>query len=476
MKQNKRTVLRAAALAALLALGCESAYAAEPTDAAPGVTMVEASLPADRVSPYSAVCFGLTSDEAYMRRYIGSLRDLGCTQALALIYWWQHEKLEGDWWKGKYPESMFGENYLKMIDLFVDLCNEMGIRPALRLGDFNRQTGLWHPADPSGDIEPYTEWVGRMVSRYRGKVDHYVIGDELKRGYADWWKGTPEQYLRDFVIPISQVIRANDPQAKISSCGTEPAGWQLELIRLGLPDYADGVALNLWRRNLENLELVTQFMRDAKALWPEVKFYSNGVGYGERVGLNDRAQAARIAQTMFDLWDLGWDSAPNYVYRFSVTADTNQDFGLIGIPMDDEPLQVTDAWRAYQTIAHTYYNRDEMVDPDFEITLEPAQTLTAEDGTAVTLAPPDVLVRSYIRDDDDLLIYLVYRNTRQPAHGVWNVVIHSDQWDSPKRIPWNDHRQRIEQPTTVRDGARVVGEVPVSNLPTTLILKRHAAR
>ncbi len=452
-----------AGLTALFAALCTFPAAAADDDA---------SLPADRVAPYSMVCYGLSSDETHMRKYIGSLRDLGCTQALALVYWWQDESLEGDWWHGRYTAESF-ENYLTRIDLFVDLCNEMGIRPAIRLGDIDRQTGLWHPGDPSGDVAPFADWVGRFAERYRGRVDHYIVGDELNRGYPSGWTGSAQDYMEQLLIPVAKAIRAADPGAAIASCGTSssPATeWNLELIELGLPDYADGIACNLWHGMLEDRGAVEELMRETRAVWPEARFYSNGVGYAEREGLNDPDQAARVAQTMFKLWDMGWDSAAYYLYTFSITADTNQDFGLIGFGSGDQPDQVTDAWRAYQTIAHTFYNRDQVTEPAFEISLEPAQAVEAEDGTVIRLAPPVVSKRAYIRGDE-LLIYLAYTNTRQPASGDWDVTIHSDAWGSPQRIPWNDYRGRVGLESEQGQSGLVVRGVPVSVQPTILVLR-----
>lgn len=449
---------------------------ADDVEATAATSATDTVLPADRVAPYSMVCYGLSRDEAHMRRYIGSLRDLGCTQALALIYWWQHEPLEGDWWKGKYPADSFGDNYLKMIDLFVDLCHEMGIQPSLRLGDFDHHTGLWHPADPSGDIEPYAAWVGRIAERYRGRIGHYIIGDELNRGTPSGWVGDARTYLDTFLIPMSHAIRGADPDTLISACATSssPAtAWQMQLIEMGLPKYADGIACNLWHGNLEDRGAVQELMDEARERWPDVKFFSSGVGYAERDGIADPDQAARVAQTMFNLWDMGWDSAAYYLFTFSVTADTKQDFGLIGFAAEDKNNEVTDAWRAYQTIAHTFYNREQMREPAFEITLVPVQQLDSEAGSSIALAPPDVFVRSFIRNDDELLIYLTYRNTRQPVRGDWDVVVHSDTWGSPRRIAWNDYRQSRDHEATQNQNTLTIHDVPVAIQPTILVLRRN---
>lgn len=428
------------------------------------------------VAPYSMVCYSLNNDEAYMRRYIGSLRDLGCTQALALVYWWQHEPLEGDWWKGVVPEESFGDGYLRTLDLFVGLCEEMGIRPAFRLGSFREWQGKWHPGDPSGDVGRYAEWVGRLAARYRGRIDHYVIGDEENKEHAEsGFDGSARQYLDRFLIPLAQAIRSADPQALISSCGasSSPATeWNLELIRLGLPQYADGIACNLWFTHFEDLESIEQLMASARAAWPEVRFFANGVGYVERKGLHDPAQAARVAQTMFTLWDIGWDSAPLYLYFFSYTADTDQDFGLMSLPAEEGKVERTDAWYAYQAIAHTFRNRDSAAEPDFAITLEPAQRIEAADGSTISMAPPDPFVRTFVQRGDELLIYLAYRNTRSPLVGSWDVVIDSGTWERPELVPLNSYRDRIALPHDKGATKLTIRAVKVSTLPTILILRR----
>lgn len=432
-------------------------------------------LPPERVAPYSMVCYGLADDESYMRWYIGSLRDLGCTQALALVYWWQWEPLNDEWWQEKYGEDVLGESYIRKIDLFVDLCHEMGIRPAFRLGVFNRETGLWHPADPSGSIEPYTDWVGRLAERYRGRIDHYVVGDELNRGFKSGWKGTAEEYFTEILVPVASALREADPDAEISSSSTSssPAkAWNLELIKLGLADQADGIGCNLWNGHLEDPSDVKALMEEARALWPDIKFFSNGTGYAERDGLHDAGQVARVAQSMFTLWDLGWDSAPYYLYGFSVTADTKQDFGLVGFPRKDQPAQYTDAWYAYQTIAHTFYNRDQLEEPDFEIELKASRQVKAADGTVFSLVPPDVTMRAFRRGQDELLLYLAYRDIRAKHRGHWDVVIHDTGWSQASRVPLLDYQNPEKLEANRSDTTLTVPEVEVSAQPTILVFRR----
>jgi len=426
------------------------------------------------------VYYYLVPDEAFVRWSLGSLKDMGATHAQALIYWWREETRGGDYWKASYRPEHIGANYRKALDLFVNVSLELGMKPAFRLGGFRSFKGLWHPMDPSRSIEPYADWVRRVATRYRGKVHHYVVGDEENKGYpAIKYYGSAEAYLKGFLIPMSKAIRAADPDALISSCATSssPATqWNLDLIRLGLPQYADGIACNLPHRHFENPWEVQDLMAKARSLWPEVKFFANGVGYAENfAGPHDELQATRVAQSMFTLWDLGWDNAPYYLYKFSLTADTRQDFGIVRFPAGDRPAIFSDAWRAFQTIAQTFYDRAGLKAPDFPISLDAAHVLTTKDGVRVRLAPPSPLMKTFARDNRQLLIYLAYPNLRYPQEGRWDITLNTTDWGGPQQIPLLNYRRRIDLAHRHEGERLVIENVSIGRSPTIVTLRRRVA-
>ncbi len=423
---------------------------------------------AERDTPYSMVYYYLNNDTQNTQWLIGTLRDLGVTHAQALIYWWKAETFGGDYWREQYTPNQIGDNFIKAMDLFVETCEQHNIKPAFRLGSRDFQADLWHPADPSDSIEPYADWVRRMAERYKGRVNHYVIGDEehkARHGFG----GSQQRYMDEFLIPMSRAIRAGDPDALIITSSSR-MDWNLDLIDAGAPDYADGMASNLPHRHWELRSEIGDYMAEARRRWPDVKFHANGVGYAENTqGQHDALQAARIAQSMFTAWRMGWDNAPYYLYRFGKTADTRQDFGILRFRSDDRPAVYSDAWFAYQTIAQTFYNRKQLQSPRFEIELVQAQSL----GSRATIAPPDVEMHTFVRADAQLLIYLAYNDPERQRHGRWNVVLHTDAWGGPQQIPLLDYQQRIDLPSH-RDSARLVIEnVEVSTTPTILTLRHR---
>ena len=428
----------------------------------------------ERESCYSMVWYYLSPDAARSRQLLQSLKDMGVTRSQALIYWWQAETLGGDYWKGSYQQHGIGEGYMRALDNYVHISRELGMKPGFRLGSFREHKGLWHPADKTGSVENYADWVGRVAARYRGMIDHYVIGDEENKAYHTWdYDGSAAQYFERMFLPLAKAIRAADPDAGISSCGasSSPAtGWTLDLVKLGLPEHADGVACNLWHTRIEDLWEVEDMMREVREAWPEARFYANGVGYADNAGgLNDMHQAGVIAQAMFTLWDIGWHDAPYYLYSFSVTADTKQNFGIAKL---GETLEFSYAWRAFQTIAQTFYDRDKLRAPGFPISLRQSQSVTTKEGTQFRIAPPAPVSRAFVRDDRQLLIYLAYRNSREPRHGYWDIVLDTGDWGLPQQIPLLDFTARDKLGWHREGGNLVVENVRVGLSPAVVTLRR----
>ena len=429
-----------------------------------------------RDAPYSAVIFTPPPDEDQCRRLLNSIREMGATRSFASVHWWQMETLGGSYESNMgYRPGSFGEPIRKGFENYIRISEELGMTPAIRVGTFRSTKGLFHPMDKTGDVQRYADWFRKFARRYRGRIDHYVIGDELNKSFPAWnWGGTPEECLRLF-IPVAKAIRDGDPTAKVSPASTSssPAtDWIMRLIELGLPEHADGIACHFNHRRIEDLLEIEDLMRRVRAVWPEAKFYGNGFGYADHTGLHDQRQAGIVAQCAFTLWDIGWDSFPYYTYRFSRTADTNQNFGLMSPATKDRPAEFSDAWKAYATIAHTFYNRSELTRPGFKIDLRQAETLAEVDGVRFTIAPPDPVMRAFVREDQQLLIYLAYRKFREPLKGSWNLTLETTDWDAPALIPLLDHRERKPLESERRNGKLIVKDVPVGLHPAILTFRR----
>jgi len=421
-------------------------------------------------TPYSMVYFYLTDDEDHARQILASIKEMGVTRVHALVYWWQAETLGGEYWKKDYSANSIGDGFYKSLDHFVNISREMGLTPSFRIGSSREWNGLWHPADASGSIEPYAKWVTSLAERYKGKIDHYVIGDEENVRWSS------KEYFDTMFVPLAKAIRQGDPQTKIASCGvsSSPAtAWNLDLIKLGLPKYGDGIACNFWSMQLDDLHELSGLMKQVRQVWPEAKFYGNGMVYAENRGIDDQWQAAVAAQSMFNLWDIGWDSAPYYLYNFSIAADTKQNYGIAELPARDKSMVKTAAWRAYQAIAHVFNDRQAMKDSTVKITAAPAIEAKVEDGGVLKLSPPDLSIRAFERGDE-LIVYMVYRNVRTARDGRVNVNISSDQWRDPELIPLLDYTARRKMTSVVKDGQLLLSDISVSLQPTIVLLKRAA--
>jgi len=429
-----------------------------------------------REAPYSVVYYGLTSDEAQARRQLQTVRDLGCTGVHTLVYWWQAETLGGDYWKKDYSPDLIGENYDRAIDHFVNISRELGMRPSLRLGSFREFDGKFHPMDDSGTPDQYAKWVTKLATRYRGKIDHYVIGDEENHDGPGGFDGSANAYMQKMLVPLATAIRKGDPAARISICGTSSAPatrWVLELIDLGLPEYADGVACNFWHHQMQEPVEIEDFMKRVRAKWPAAKFYANGVGYAPNRNLHDLTQAAIVAQSMFRLFDLGWDSAPYYLYTFCTTVDTRQNYGLCSVPSATDAGSFSDAWKAYQTIAHTFYDRSTMKRLDNAARLVPMDRVQLVDGAPLSLTPPAPLFRVYESGDGRLLIYLAYPDAAFPQTGRWRIRV-DRRWHEPALIEALDYRRRTPLTSKVVESMLEIEDVTVCEMPTIIELKDRA--
>jgi hypothetical protein len=283
-------------------------------------------------------------------------------------------------------------DYVKALTDYADLSAKYGLKVGVRIDTLGSATGAWevNPNNPHNQIDAYLDWVGKVVQLFKGKTVYYVLDDEWtlhkpapNLSPRDW---TPQSYL-SFFKRASAAIKAADPQAKVSMFAASSGEWfnVLYLLQNGYAHYGDAVAINHYDYNE-----VKKFFSDADKLAPGLMFLSNGVGYcsssvaTERYPEgdpyeplpNDQVQGNAIARTMFSWWDLGAATAPYYISLRNWVVDGKvypRWFGFFGFEdyvIDHDQLSVKryPSWYAYQTIAHTFYNRSDFKPPSFSIT------------------------------------------------------------------------------------------------------------
>lgn len=356
-----------------------------------------------------------------------------------------------------YPEDsrlILSEEMRLAISDFVSLSERHGLKIGVRLDALGGYKA-WemNPDNPDHLIEPYLEWVRKVAGLLKGRTVYYVLGDELTLHKAEKdlpaEKWTPEKYLAYFK-QVSKAIKSADPEAVVSMFAASSGEWfnVLYLLEIGYAEYGDAVAINYY-----NYQQVPKFFEDARRLAPKLKFLSNGVGYTSnalavpRYPENDpyydwpteEQHAETIAKNMFAWWDLGASTAPyyvslrNWVIRGRVHPRWFGFFGFEDYVVDDyDNLTVKryPGWYAFQTVAHTFYNRDEFVAPGF----------------AVTATEPPAMLRAYTHKVDggeelllmlwhdekalDTTINIASRDYRHPVrvalfnHADWSDVAH----------------------------------------------------
>lgn len=286
------------------------------------------------------------------------------------------------------------DTYRQAIEDFVRLSAKHGLRIGVRLDPpAGRNSWELHPNNPDNRLEEYLDYAREVAALLKGQALYYVLGDELTLHQPaedldpELW--TPRLYL-DYFRKAATAIKQVDPQTRVSMFAPSSGEWfnVLWLLENGYADVGDAVAINYY-----DYRKVHTFFDDARKLAPNLMFLSNGVGYISTATAEPRypegdpysrhateeSHAQAVAKTMFAWWDLRADVAPYYItLRNWVMQDKVYPrwYGFFGIQdfVVDEHEQMTikryPGWYAFQTIAHTFYNRDEFTEPKFEVATE----------------------------------------------------------------------------------------------------------
>ena len=428
--------------------GMPSATVAEPGPAFSSLTqgeqdrlrrMTEAPPPAERHGPYSTPMYYLmhegydydgAMDAVAEKRYY--LKDRAGPDHGS----WKLDRNRADWQEAMirdwaemglnnthlniYPVDgslEIAPTYRQALKDFVRLSHQHGLKVGVRLDALGAyEAWPMNPDNPENQIDEYLVYVRDIATMMKGNAAYYVLGDELTLHPAEpdmdpkLW--TPDKYLAYFKR-VSAAIKQVDPDVKVSMFAASSGEWFniLYLLKNGYAEYGDAVAINHY-----NYQSFVQFFKEARELAPGLAFLSNGVGYQSTATAEPRfpegdpysrhgteqSQARAIAKTLFTCWDLGLDTAPYYITlrNWVIRGRTYPRwFGFFGV--EDYVIDAQDkltvkrypGWHAIATVAHTFYNKDQLAAPPF----------------AVTASTPPSMMRSYVRQQEggaELLLML----------------------------------------------------------------------
>lgn len=465
--------------------------------------MVAAPPPAERSGPYSTPMYYLmyegrtykgdldhdANDRVYKKRVSGEGPDYGTWTLERNRPDWQ-EVMVRDWAElglnnthlNVYPvdgELTISPQFREALVDYVELSEKYGLKIGVRL-DALGGTTAWemNPDNPDNQTDEYLEWAKEIARIFKGRTAYYVLGDELTlhkpepRLAPEKW--TPDKYLGYFKR-VAGAIREVEPDAKISMFAASSGEWfnVLYLLENGYAEYGDAVAINHYDYNA-----APKFFEDARKLAPDLMFLSNGVGYVSagtaepRYPVGDpysrhrteEAHANEIAKHMFAWWDLGADTAPFYISLRNWVIDGQvypRWFGFFGFEdyVVDEYGNMTvkryPGWYAYQTVAHTFYNRDQFAAPDF--TVESSEELSMQ--------------RAYVHEVDggaELLLMLWHNGEPKQT----TLRIGTDRFQHPVRVNVLNLHDWQDVPYEVADG-EVRMDLTVGREPTILRLVRR---
>ena len=300
-----------------------------------------------------------------------------------------------------YPQNEsleLSETYVKAIEDFARLSDQYHLKIGVRLdGIGGYEAWPLNPVNPDNQIAAYLDYVRKVATLLKGKTLYYVLGDEMTLVETGpnvpdraW---TAEKYMTYFK-QVAKAIREVDPGVKVSMFAVADGhrNYVFEMLKAGYADHGDAITINA-----NNFQEMQKFFAEVRKLAPKMVFLSNGVGYIAAAKAQppypkgtpykpeptDEAHGGMVAKTMFSWWDVGAMTAPYYVclrdwdIRGKIYPAWYGIFGFEEFVVDDaDKLTVRrlPGWYAFQTIAHTFYNREDFVTPLFEVKCAPAPT------------------------------------------------------------------------------------------------------
>jgi len=94
----------------------------------------------------------------------------------------------------------------------------MNLRSVSPWGTTARKKHEYFPASPPKDMSQFTQWVTRMVNRYKSYTRYWQIGNEWE--VSAFWTGTPDEFVAYFNA-ASNAVKKEDPNAIVILGGVQ---------------------------------------------------------------------------------------------------------------------------------------------------------------------------------------------------------------------------------------------------------------
>ncbi len=166
----------------------------------------------DRLSPFGVFC---DSESKNGRLNLDSAVELGNKKARLILRW-------------DFVEPKKGKFNFTLPDRVIDMHIQAGISPLITVecislwGTRTKVNNIKNfTASPPLDMADYENFLNTVVSRYKGKVQYWQIGNEIfdkSLMPPVFWDGTKEEYI-ELLIHSYNTIKKADPEAKVVMAG-----------------------------------------------------------------------------------------------------------------------------------------------------------------------------------------------------------------------------------------------------------------
>jgi len=166
----------------------------------------------DSLSPFGVFC---DSESKNGKLNLDSAVELGNKKARLILRW-------------DFVEQKKGKFNFTIPDRVIDMHLQSGISPLITVecispwGTRTRVNNIKKfTASPPLDMADYENFLKTVVSRYKGKVQYWQIGNEIFDNRLlppAFWDGTKEEYI-ELLIHSYRIIKKADPKAKVVMAG-----------------------------------------------------------------------------------------------------------------------------------------------------------------------------------------------------------------------------------------------------------------
>lgn len=206
------------------------------------------------------------------------------------------------------------------LDYYVDKCVEAGIRPVVCFygtprwasntpDDERYVVHVWaYNAYAAKDINDWTNFIEKMVNRYKGRVSTWEVWNEPHlRGYSCYWHDTPENFVK-LLKAAYQTIKRIQPESTIwlGGIALRYLPFYDRIIELGAGKYFDRIAIHGHGQHIAPFYALDRKHNSPVHRWVNSEWHASLIRYTDPAyKLNETQRTLRMMIDLFSMMRQG---------------------------------------------------------------------------------------------------------------------------------------------------------------------------